>query len=84
MEPADHAALVDEIETSPDQSIVIDFDTHSLRFGSLAARFTAAEVPGEQATPGGAELDRLIEQLGDIERWEAGRRPSVDTRAGIR
>jgi 3-isopropylmalate/(R)-2-methylmalate dehydratase small subunit len=79
----DHARLVSQIETSFDQRIVLNFETRHLSCGSFEAGFTAAASPADQATPGGAELDLLLQQVNDIQRYEADRRPRVDTRRGI-
>jgi 3-isopropylmalate/(R)-2-methylmalate dehydratase small subunit len=80
----DHARLVSQIEASFDQRVVLNFETRHLRCGSLEAAFSAASTPTDQATPGGAELDLLLQQVNDIQRYEANRQPRVDTRKEIR
>jgi len=76
----DHARLVSQIEASFDQRIVLNFETQHLSCGAFEAALTAAAAPADQATPGGADLDRLLQQINGIQRYEANRNPRVDTR----
>lgn len=85
--PDDHEKLVSELEAAPEQQVVIDFETRRLSCGSIEAGFTAAvgSVKAEdRGTPGGEELDALLQQADRIDRHEAARPPRVDTTAGGR
>jgi 3-isopropylmalate/(R)-2-methylmalate dehydratase small subunit len=84
--PEDHENIVTELETFPEQEVVIDFESHRLSCGSIEAGFTAAvdNVTAEdRETPGGEELDALLQQTDLIGRYEAERQPRVDTRKGV-
>ncbi len=84
--PEDHEKLVTELETSPEQEVVIDFASRRLSCGSIEAGFTAAIDTvriEDRETPGGEELDALLRQADLIGRHEAGRQPRVDTRKDL-
>ena len=84
--PEDHEKLVNELEAVPEQKVVIDFESRRLSCGSIEAGFTAAvdNVKTEdRETPGGEELDALLQQTDLISRHEAHRQPRVDTRKGV-
>jgi len=80
----DHARLVSLLEARPDREVILDLESGRLICGPLEAAFTAQAVPTDQATPGGAELDLLLAQIGDIERWEDAHPAPIDTRRGNR
>jgi 3-isopropylmalate/(R)-2-methylmalate dehydratase small subunit len=83
----DHEGLVSELESAPEQEVVIDFETRRLSCGSIEVGFTAAvdTVKAEdRETPGGEELDALLHQADRISRHEAARPPRVDTTGGGR
>ena len=75
-----HARLVAQLEADLDEPIDIDFDNHRLSCGSLEIDFRAATVVADQTTPGGAELEVLLQQMNGIQDYEAGHQPRVDTR----
>jgi 3-isopropylmalate/(R)-2-methylmalate dehydratase small subunit len=82
IDETDHARLVSQLEVSPEEPIVIDFETHRLSCGPVEVVFSAAAVATDQTTPGGAELDLLLQQIDNIQEYETERRPRIDTRGG--
>jgi len=84
VEADDHARLVALLEAEPDGLITIDFENHVLRCGTVEIAFRAASVVADQTTPGGAELDLLLQQIVDIQNFEAGSQPRVNTRMETR
>jgi 3-isopropylmalate/(R)-2-methylmalate dehydratase small subunit len=82
VQPEDHEGLVSALETDPNLVVTIDYDALRLTCGPIDIPFTASISDigtDESETPGGEELEALLNQSHLIDKHEAARKTRVNT-----